>query len=71
MNTLLTMLPVLAEGAGSGTTDVGTIIGNSAQTAATQMTGVITTMLPIILSVLGVSVAVQFGLKWFRKIKNA
>ena len=70
MNTLLMTLPILAEGETSGT-DVSTIIGTAAQSAATQATGVITTMLPIILSVSAVSVAVSFGLKWFRQIKRA
>lgn len=41
--------------------------GNTFKTDATSM---ITTMLPIALTVLGLSIAVMFGIKFFRKVAN-
>ena len=41
--------------------------GNSFKTDATSM---ITSMLPIALAVLGLSIAVMFGVKFFRKVAN-
>lgn len=37
---------------------------------ASEMTGMITSMLPIALGVVGVGLAVTFGIKYFKKLTN-
>ncbi len=47
---------------------ITTALETSFTTIATNMTGVITTALPIVLGVVGMGMVVTFGIKFFKKI---
>lgn len=67
--TLLASMPVLAtEGSGSGTANSAVV--SAMQTTANDMIATGTSILPIALSVLGLSLVVVFGIRLFNKVKG-
>lgn len=58
------------EGSQTAIQQVQTALSSWGSTFQTDATSMITTMLPYALGVLGLSIAVMFGIKFFRKVAN-
>lgn len=60
-----------APGATGGMTEVIAAVNSAISTAATSLTGVITTNAPVILGVVAAGIAIAFGIKFVKKLKGA
>lgn len=61
----------LAGAAFAQTAGATTAVNDAVSGAASSATGLITTNIPVILGVLGVSILLAFGLKMVKKVKGA
>ena len=58
-------MPILLAEAG---TDASTAVVNGLTSAASTMSGMITSVVPIALGVVGTAIAVKFGIRFFKNI---
>lgn len=64
-------LHIVLEETPSAMDGVITAVNSALSSAATSLTGVITTNAPVILAVVGAGVAIAFGIKFVKKLKSA
>lgn len=67
MNSILSLVTIAES---SGATSISDVMATGLTSVASDMTGMIQTMLPIALGVVGVGLAVMFGIKYFKKLTN-
>ncbi len=52
---------------GSGGTDISSVLTSSFQSTAETITGTVTSALPVIMSIVGLGVCIQFGIRFFKR----
>lgn len=55
---------------GSGSSSIVTALQTAFTSIASDVTSVLTTILPIALGVVGAGVVIIFGVKWFKRLTN-
>ena len=63
------LLNLIGEG-GTGTSSIVSALSTAFQSIASDVTSVLTTILPIALGVVGAGVVIMFGVKWFKRLTN-
>lgn len=62
------MLYALLSGGASTTVDMSEVVTNGLTTVGNQMTGVVSSVVPIALSIVGAVLVVKFGIRIFKSI---
>lgn len=65
----LALINLIGEG-GSGSSSIVTALQTAFSSIASDVTSVLTTILPIALGVVGAGVVIIFGVKWFKRLTN-
>ena len=56
-----------ADASGSGSADISSVLTSSFQSTAETITGTVTSALPVIMSIVGLGVCIQFGIRFFKR----
>lgn len=65
----LALINLIGEG-GSGSSSIVTALQTAFTSIASDVTSVITSILPIALGIVGAGVVIIFGVKWFKRLTN-